>query len=1845
MNQRAFSTLHHSGIRRSFVLSLFLALAFIASPIHAQDPKKETPGSESDIAEVEAYYVRFSPGRAIDAEAMVTELGGRVTHRLERIRTVAVTLPAGAQDALGRRAGIELIEPVPQYSLQAQVVPYNIDQYQARDIWDRNRDNVVDAGAPDGSGVKFCIIDTGFHGPHDDFAGAAITGFSQISGEDWFEDGNGHGTHVAGTANAVMNNIGVVGAMPGGAELHIVKSFNNSGLWVPGQSNLAAAIQECADRDANVISMSLGGGGPSATEEALFQALYDTGVPGDDGIAAALLSVAAAGNDGNASASYPASYDSVISVAAIDEAEVVANFSQYPATAYDPNNPPANVEWDVVELSGGGVNVLSTYPSPDGSVPAYQAIGSQTFSGSHIDEAGFGDETGTLVDGGFCEAGTGDGSWNGAVVICQRGNVSFAEKVNEVQANGGVAAIIYNNVAGGLAATCGGNCNVPSIPSIGLSQADGLALIADDLGGPVRVVADDGSSCTTCNGGYAFLSGTSMATPGVAAALALAWDACGGPATVTNKDIRQLLRDSAKDLTGTHSGGGGAYGAGWDPATGWGLIQLADARDLGNTRFGGACPIGLQIVPAEADVCTADGSTDLTLTLDDQFLGSATLSASGIPAGTSGSFSPNPVVHPNKDSTYTLSNLGAAAGGSYTIDFTATDDGDPGNSSIGQAVLNLFSAAPVAANLNGPPDGSTGVEARPTLSWTSVGDAIDYELQISTSPTFATTVYTATITGTSHEVTADLAGGTTHFWRVRARNVCGDGGWSTDFSFVTANLSCAIVASSDIPLNLTDAAGTFQNPQPRSTSSTLLASGTDPIDSVRVVDLRGTHTWIADLEFDLTSPGGTTVRLMDSSCGNSDDFWLTLDDAAAGSAGGWPCPPTDQGSYRPSNSLSAFMSEAPNGAWTLDVIDTFPQDTGTLDGWSLEICTLGAAGPAPTTTTIDSIAPAGNQTVGQAYTVDVTVSGATPTGSINVTDGSDLCTISLPGTSCALTSTSVGPRTITASYSGDVDDAPSSDSVAYTIVPAASSTSVVSIAPAASQAYNTPYTVEIGVTGFAPTGTVAIGDGNGGNCDIVLPDTSCGLVSTVVGPITVSAVYSGDVNNSSSNDAVSYQITAIPAGISFSNLVQTYTGSPLGATITTSPPGLATSVTYDGGGEPTESGSYTVVATITEPGYTGSNSDTFTIAPAEAEITLSNLTQTFDGNPKPITATTVPAGLTVDVTYDGTSAAPADVGTYAVAATVDDPNYTGSENGTLEITAANATIAFADLTRTYTGSPLGATITTSPPGLATSVTYDGGGEPTESGSYTVVATITEPGYTGSNSDTFTIAPAEAEITLSNLTQTFDGNPKPITATTVPAGLTVDVTYDGASAAPTDVGSYAVVATVDDPNYTGSENGTLEITAANATIAFADLTRTYTGSPLGATITTSPPGLATSVTYDGGGEPTESGSYTVVATITEPGYTGSNSDTFTIAPAEAEITLSNLTQTFDGNPKPVTAATVPAGLTVDVTYDGASAAPTDVGSYTVVATVDDPNYTGSESGTLEITSANVAITIDSISPANRQIVGDAYAVRVSVTGASPTGTVNVDDGNGASCEILLPAASCDLTSGVIGETTVSASYAGDANHAPASVTAPYLIVAGPADSLVFAAQPSNVLVAESITPSVEVRLLDAFGNPVVDGTVVSISIASNPGGATLAGNASAITTNGTATFPGLSLDAAGVGYTLLASSGNLDIISAPFNVLAPAVLGLSSSVIDFGAIEVGGVSAVGLVSIANGGDVSLNVNAVDAAAVPFSDASGQTTCPAVPFELDADASCQLAYSFSPTSRGSGVARHPCLQHCG
>jgi hypothetical protein len=291
-------------------------------------------------------FVQFVPGQKAGVEAALQAVGAEFHYAFDKLNAFAVSLPATAIQGLSRNPNIVLIEEDPireavgtlASSLQAvnatQTVPYGIDMVQARDVWDVNRDGVVDSGAPTGSNRTVCIIDTGLDITHEDIAGVIVDGYD--GNLIWYQDGYGHGTHVAGTIMAMNNSYGVVGVTPGTVQLYIVRVFGDNGKWAYS-STLIDAAYRCQAGGANIISMSLSGSTYSSTENAGFADLYADGI----------LSVAAAGNAGTSRYAYPASYNSVISVAAIDSNMVRASFSQYN---------------DQVELAAPGVAVLSTVP-------------------------------------------------------------------------------------------------------------------------------------------------------------------------------------------------------------------------------------------------------------------------------------------------------------------------------------------------------------------------------------------------------------------------------------------------------------------------------------------------------------------------------------------------------------------------------------------------------------------------------------------------------------------------------------------------------------------------------------------------------------------------------------------------------------------------------------------------------------------------------------------------------------------------------------------------------------------------------------------------------------------------------------------------------------------------------------------------------------------------------------------------------------------------------------------------------------------------------------------------------------------------------------------------------------------------------------------------------------------------------------------------------------------------------------------------------------------------------------------------------------------------------------------
>jgi serine protease len=475
--------------------------------------------------------VKFKPGAGAQAESAVRAAGGRVHLKLDRHNVIAVSVPATALQGLRNNPNIVYVEAdTPRYPL-GQTTPYGIKNVQAPETW---------AVGAEGQGIKVCVIDSGINANHEDFAGVSMTGYAS-SGQSWNTDSCGHGTHVAGTIAAVNNTAGVVGVSPGKVSLHVVKVFDGETCGWSYASTLVDAASRCESAGAKVINMSLGGSLSSRTEATAFADLNSRGI----------LSIAAAGNDGNNRHSYPASYDSVMSVAAVDSTNTVASFSQHTSQ---------------VEIAAPGVGVLSTYPFRDASL----SVGTASYIVSAIAGSMEGTASGALVDGGRC---TSAGSWSGKVVLCERGDITFLDKVNNVTAGGGVAAVIYNNASGGFSGTLGDG-NTSSIPAMSLSQEDGQALVANALG----QTANASTVLEANTSGYAYLDGTSMATPHTAGAAAIVWSA---NSAASNQDVRNALTSTALDL--------GA--AGRDNYYGHGLVQAFAATEALLGGGGGTDPV------------------------------------------------------------------------------------------------------------------------------------------------------------------------------------------------------------------------------------------------------------------------------------------------------------------------------------------------------------------------------------------------------------------------------------------------------------------------------------------------------------------------------------------------------------------------------------------------------------------------------------------------------------------------------------------------------------------------------------------------------------------------------------------------------------------------------------------------------------------------------------------------------------------------------------------------------------------------------------------------------------------------------------------------------------------------------------------------------------------------------------------------------------------------------------------------------------------------------------------------------------------------------------------------------
>ncbi|MBJ6725068.1 MBG domain-containing protein [Geomesophilobacter sediminis] len=379
---------------------------------------------------------------------------------------------------------------------------------------------------------------------------------------------------------------------------------------------------------------------------------------------------------------------------------------------------------------------------------------------------------------------------------------------------------------------------------------------------------------------------------------------------------------------------------------------------------------------------------------------------------------------------------------------------------------------------------------------------------------------------------------------------------------------------------------------------------------------------------------------------------------------------------------------------------------------------------------------------------------------------------------------------------------------------------------------NVPSASDPGWSATVPAGFTFSGQGGDG------PMTAYAWVKDSLGTVSAAATATVTVTRQP------VQVT-LPAGLSVS-----YDRTAKTITATTSPDGHPVTVTYNGSATaPTAAGTYTVLATVNEDTFWGSATGTLTIAPAALGVTVDAAAKSY-GSADP----TVTYRITGGTLYDGdalTGGVARDPGENAGSYAIGQGSLSAGGNYQIAFTGNSLTINKAVLTvqadnqsRVYnTGNPgLTASFTgfvnnetaavlTGAPVLAT-----GAAQASPVGSYPITAalgSLAAANYSFAFVDgSLAVTPAPATVVVTAASSTYDGTAKSATVTTTPPGLSVAVTYNNAGTAPANAGSYAVAATVTDPNYQGNATTTLVINKATPILAWTTPAELDSNIPLG-----------------------------------------------------------------------------------------------------------------------------------------------------------------------------------------------------------------------------------------------------------------------------------------------------------------------------------------------------------------------------------------------------------------------------
>jgi subtilisin-like proprotein convertase family protein len=327
--------------------------------------------------------------------------------------------------------------------------------------------------------------------------------------------------------------------------------------------------------------------------------------------------------------------------------------------------------------------------------------------------------------------------------------------------------------------------------------------------------------------------------------------------------------------------------------------------------------------PTIISPCTATTNIAIDYEVINNLTSATTFNITGLPVGVT--FSINPTsISANGTIVLTLDNLLSAPAGIYNIMVNGT------NGTITKSIPFKLNIGINNLTLSTPANNATKEYTSLSLKWVANPIATSYDVQVATDPGFTTIIKSGNTVTNSFQVNG-LTDLTDYYWRVLAKNATCTGTYSETYKFTTDKFYCASTASTNVPIAIATTAGAIA-------ISTLTIPNGVKISDINV-SMNITHTWLNDITTKLKSPSGKEITLFAQKCNPSlriQNVNATFDDSGIPIVCG--TNPGITGVVVPDEALAGFNDENSAGIWTLTVTDAFALDGGSINSWSLAIC-------------------------------------------------------------------------------------------------------------------------------------------------------------------------------------------------------------------------------------------------------------------------------------------------------------------------------------------------------------------------------------------------------------------------------------------------------------------------------------------------------------------------------------------------------------------------------------------------------------------------------------------------------------------------------------------------------------------------------------------------------------------------------------------------------------------------------------------------------------------------------------------------------------------------------------------